>query len=107
MDYLGHVVSAAGVSADHDKLQVVAYWAPPVSFTSLRAFLGLMGYYRRFVRHYASLAGPLTDLLKHRVCQWTPAAATAFERLKQAMVSLPVLRLLDFSLPFDVTIDAS
>ncbi|KAL0302716.1 UNVERIFIED_CONTAM: Retrovirus-related Pol polyprotein from transposon [Sesamum angustifolium] len=85
MDYLGHVVSAAGVSADHDKLQVVAYWAPPVSFTSLRAFLGLMGYYRRFVRHYASLAGPLADLLKHRVCQWTPVAATAFERLKQAM----------------------
>ncbi|KAL0423537.1 UNVERIFIED_CONTAM: Retrovirus-related Pol polyprotein from transposon [Sesamum radiatum] len=107
VDYLGHVVSAAGISADHDKLQVVADCAPPVSFTSLRAFLGLTGYYRRFVRHYASLAGPLTDLLKHRVCQWTPAAATAFERLKRAMVSLPVLRLLDFSLPFDVTTDAS
>ncbi|KAL0412969.1 UNVERIFIED_CONTAM: Retrovirus-related Pol polyprotein from transposon.6 [Sesamum radiatum] len=107
VDYLGHVVSALGVAADPNKLQAVADWPTPVSFTGLRAFLGLTGYYRKFVRAYASLASPLTDLLKSKTFQWTAAADTAFAALKCAMVSLPVLRLPDFSLPFDVTTDAS
>ncbi|KAL0405645.1 UNVERIFIED_CONTAM: Retrovirus-related Pol polyprotein from transposon.6 [Sesamum latifolium] len=64
VDYLGHVISAPRVSADQTKLKAIADWTPPKSLTTLRAFLGLTDYYRRFVRHYASIVGPLIDLLK-------------------------------------------
>ncbi|KAL0283614.1 UNVERIFIED_CONTAM: Retrovirus-related Pol polyprotein from transposon.6 [Sesamum angustifolium] len=85
----------------------IANWPPPRSITGLRAFLDLTGYYRRFVQHYAAIAGPLTDLLKGRQLQWSPAASAAFTALKMAMVHLPVLNLSDFTLPFDVTTDES
>ncbi|KAL0303885.1 UNVERIFIED_CONTAM: Retrovirus-related Pol polyprotein from transposon.6 [Sesamum radiatum] len=107
VDYLGHVISASGVIADPAKLRTLTDWPTPSSFTTLWAFLGLTGYYRKFVRHYASIATPLTDLLKQSVFCWTDAADAAFANLKRAMVSLPVLRLPDFALPFDVTTDAS
>ncbi|KAK4400717.1 Retrovirus-related Pol polyprotein from transposon [Sesamum angolense] len=64
-------------------------------------------YYRRFVQHYATIAGPLTDLLKGRQLQWPPTAAAAFTALKTAMLRLPVITLPDFTLPFDVTTNAS
>ncbi|KAL0430818.1 UNVERIFIED_CONTAM: Retrovirus-related Pol polyprotein from transposon [Sesamum radiatum] len=107
VDYHGHVISASGVSSDPHKLQAVADWPTSVSFTSLRAFLGLMRYYQKFVRHYASIAVSPTDLLKSKNFLGTLVAATALAKLKEAMIYLPVLRLQDFSLPFDVTTDAS
>ncbi|KAL0405185.1 UNVERIFIED_CONTAM: Retrovirus-related Pol polyprotein from transposon [Sesamum latifolium] len=107
IDYLGHVISAVGVAADPTKLEAIAAWPPPASLTALQAFLGLTGYYRRFVRHYATLASPLTDLLKGPKFHWSLAAAIAFESLKAVMLSLPVLGWPDFSQPFNVTTDAS
>ncbi|KAK4412519.1 Retrovirus-related Pol polyprotein from transposon.6 [Sesamum alatum] len=79
----------------------------PRSLSELRGFLGLMGYYRRFVRHFASIAAPLTNLLKSTTLTWSSAALAAFQELKAAMSTLPVLTLPDFSQPFDVTTDAS
>lgn len=79
----------------------------PTSLTALRAFLGLTGFYRRFVRHYASIASPLTDLLRAKSFSWTPEAAKAFVQLKEAMTTLPLLALPNFSIPFEVTTDAS
>ncbi|KAL0288691.1 UNVERIFIED_CONTAM: Retrovirus-related Pol polyprotein from transposon [Sesamum radiatum] len=77
------------------------------SLTELRAFLGLTGFYRRFVRHYSAIAGSLTDLLKSTSLVWSPTALQAFQALKTTMTSFPVLMLPDFTLPFDLTTDAS
>ncbi|XP_076937249.1 putative mitochondrial protein AtMg00860 [Bidens hawaiensis] len=75
--------------------------------TALRAFLGLKGYYHRFVNRYARIASPLTDILKLPKFLWPPTAQIAFDNLKTAMVSLTTLALPDFSQPFDLTTDAS
>nr|GFA57130.1 retrotransposon-related protein [Tanacetum cinerariifolium] len=72
-----------------------------------RGFLGLTGYYRRFVQAYAHIAAPLTDLLQHKQIQWNDGTEEAFQSLKTAMTTLSVLALLDFTLIFDVTTDAS
>jgi hypothetical protein len=107
ISYLGHVISSKGVEAEPDKLQAIQSWPTPSSMTTLRGFLGLTGYYRRFVRNYASIASPLTDILKKPSFIWNEEAAMAFTALKEAMVSLITLTLPNFSRPFDVTTDAS
>ncbi|KAK9071977.1 hypothetical protein SSX86_008408 [Deinandra increscens subsp. villosa] len=107
ISYLGHVISKMGVSTDLEKITAIQNWPTPLSITALRGFLGLTGYYRRFVRNYAQLAAPLTDMLQHtRTFTWSPTAQTAFEVLKAAMTSLPTLILPDFTAVFDVTTDA-
>ncbi|KAL6506421.1 hypothetical protein OROGR_024602 [Orobanche gracilis] len=105
--YLGHVISAEGVRADQEKVKAILDWPTPTSVTGLRGFLGLTGYYRRFVRHYASLTSPLTDLLKSQSFTWSDQADQAYQLLKHTMTTLPVLALPDFTLPFDLTTDAS
>ncbi|KAK4428601.1 Retrovirus-related Pol polyprotein from transposon [Sesamum alatum] len=72
VDYLGHVISWTGVLVDLSKLRAIADWTPPNSLTALRAFLGLTGYYRRFFQQYATIAGPLTDLLKAETASAAP-----------------------------------
>jgi hypothetical protein len=71
IEYLGHVVSGQGVSMDREKIQAVLDWPPPKNIKQLRGFLGLTGYYRRFIQSYAKLASPLTDLLKKEAYVWS------------------------------------
>jgi hypothetical protein len=79
----------------------------PTNQKELRGFLGLTGYYRKFIQHYAIICQPLTALLeKGAIFAWSSAAETAFQVLKQALISAPVLALPDFSLPFTVDTDA-
>lgn len=95
--YLGHVVSANGVSTDPSKIEVVSSWPIPKDIKELHSFLGLAGYYRKFVQHFAIIARPLTDLLKKgTLLIWTSAHTTTFETLKQALVTAPVLALLNY-----------
>lgn len=69
VDYLGHIISNQGVAADPANLQAIQDWPTLSSTSALRGFLGLSGYYRRFVHNYTAIAGPLTDLLKkHSFC---------------------------------------
>ncbi|XP_058757747.1 uncharacterized protein LOC131631003 [Vicia villosa] len=107
VDYLGHIISSAGVTPDPEKIKAILEWPRPRSLTALRGFLGLTGFYRRFVRHYASLAAPLTDLLRSTKFHWDTSAETAFTILKNKMTQTPVLSLPDFSQLFVLETDAS
>lgn len=104
---MGHFISEDGVEANVEKVQAMVEWTVPKNIKELRGLLGLTGYYCRFVQNYGTIAAPLTQLLKKGSFMWTDAAQTAFDVLKRAMVTLPVLALPDFSIPFTVEIDAS
>lgn len=106
--YLGYIVSAAGVSADPDKVRAVRDFPRPDSVKRLRSFLGLTSYYRRFVPSYAKVATPLYQLTKKEVpFQWTDTCEEAFSALKQFMTDAPVLQTPDFTRPFRLETDAS
>ncbi|CAM8968817.1 unnamed protein product [Rhodiola kirilowii] len=105
--YLGHIISGSGVAVDPEKIKAISQWPCPTSVKQLRAFLGLTGYYRKFVANYASLVAPLTQLLRKDAFIWTALASEAFNALKKAMTSTPVLALPDFTQSFTVQTDAS
>lgn len=114
--FLGHVVDRNGVSPDPDKISAVVDWPIPSTVRQVRAFLGLAGYYRRFVAGFAKIARPLNQLLtgvpadkknETRKIQWSPECQTAFDTLKTVLTQTPVLAYADYSIPFAVYTDAS
>ncbi|XP_019237377.1 PREDICTED: uncharacterized protein LOC109217575 [Nicotiana attenuata] len=107
VDYLGHIISAQGLSVDPAKIHAIQQWPPPHSIKEIRSFLGLAGYYRRFIHHYAAVAGPLSDLLRKDSFRWGEKEQQAFDTLKDKLGSTPVLTLPDFSQEFQVETDAS
>lgn len=106
VEYLGHLISGQGVSTGLKKITAVQQWPIPKNVTQLRGFLGLTGYYRRFVQNYSAICKPLTAILKKNQFVWSSEVEQAFKLLKEAMVSPPVLALPDFSKEFIVEIDA-
>jgi hypothetical protein len=106
ISYLGHIISAAGVVMDLAKVQAVTEWTRPRSARAVRGFLGLAGYCRKFVQDYGIISAPLTALLCKEGFVWTEAATAAFDALKAAITTAPVLFLQDFTLPFVVECDA-
>ncbi|GAU42021.1 hypothetical protein TSUD_90550 [Trifolium subterraneum] len=107
IDYLGHIISGQGVAVDQEKIQCILAWPIPKSVKGVRGFLGLTGYYRKFIKDYGKLAKPLTELTKKDSFMWNAEANAAFQLLKEVMTSPPVLVLPNFNLPFEVECDAA
>jgi len=110
VEFLGHYVGRDGLRVMEDKIEAVRDWPVPTTMRELRAFLGLAGYYRRFVRGFSEIALPLTELTRnvaHQRLQWGARQQLAFIELKRALQETPVLALPDPTLPFVVNCDAS
>lgn len=106
--FLGHVLSAGKVAMDPSKVSALREWSTPKSASDVRRFIGLAGYYHRFVNKFAEIAAPLyAAMAKMSDFTWTEIHETAFRRLIDSISSAPVLRIPDFSKPFIVTCDAS
>ncbi|GBG91621.1 hypothetical protein CBR_g52655 [Chara braunii] len=106
--YLGHRLSASGLEPEATKVEVIRNWPQPANVRELRSFLGLASYYRKFVPKFSVIAHPLSCLTSKNVAYaWCEKCETAFQALKEALVSHPVLRIADPKLTFVVTTDAS
>ena len=109
LEFLGHIVSAQGIQMDPGKIKAMTEWPVPKNSTEVKGFLGLLNYYRRFIKHFARIALPLTELTREEAklsFTWTSQAQHAFETLKQKMVTGPVLQMPDLAKPFRVFTDA-
>ena len=106
--FLGLVVSAEGISVDPQKIEAIVDWKPPTNITEVRSFLGLVGYYRKFVEGFSKIATPLTKLTrKEEKFILLEAYQNSFDELKQRLTTTPVLRLPSGSEGFTVYCDAS
>jgi transposase InsO family protein len=106
--YLGHVVSAEGVRPDQSKLAAVEHYPAPRNVKEIRSFVGFASYYRKFIFDFARIAAPLNKLLcKEQAWQWGPQEVRAFNKLKKALTSAPVLVHPDWNRPFLLQTDAS
>lgn len=106
--YLGHIITEKGVLPDPRKLEAVRNFPVPQRKRNIKQFLGLIGYYRRFIPDFAKISKPLTQLLKkHLKFFWGPEQQKSFEILRDKLCSQPLLQYPDFKRPFIVTTDAS
>src|SRR5437667_459649 len=108
VSFLGHILSAKGVAVDPSKVQEVLDWKSPTSVTEIRSFLGLAGYYRRFIQDFSKIAKPMTKLLqKEAKFIWTSDCEAAFQKLKTLLTTAPVLTQPDITKSDDAYLAAS
>jgi hypothetical protein len=104
VDFLGHRITQEGLMMDDHKVKAILDWEPPKSVPALRSFLGLASYYRKFIKNFAKIAAPLTNLLKKSAVtyDWDEACDEAFGTLKGILMKAPVLKLSDFDKDFEI-----
>jgi len=108
VQFLGHVISAQGIAVDPTKVEAVVKWESPKSATEIRSFVGLAGYYRRFIKEFSKIVAPLTQLTrKDQPFTWTDKCEESFQELKRRLTSAPILVIPDVGKPFEVYCDAS
>lgn len=106
--FLGHIVTADGVKPNPEKIDVIKNWPIPNTEKDLRGFLGVLGYYRKFIRDFARIAKPLTNALrKGEGIRHSPEFVKSFESCKAILTSSTILQYPDFEKPFILTTDAS
>jgi hypothetical protein len=105
---LGHILTAEGVAVDPGKVETVSNWRQPTNVSEIRSFLGLAGYYRRFIEGFSKIARHMTEFLKkEKKFNWTESCEKSFQELKRRLTTAPVLTLLDIQRDFVVYCDAS
>lgn len=108
VSFLGYVVTPQGIEVDQAKVDAIHSWPVPTTVTQVRSFLGLAGFYRRFVKDFSTIAAPLHELTKKGVAfTWTPTQRNAFDTLKGKLTHAPLLQLPDFNKTFELECDAS
>ncbi|GKB76340.1 reverse transcriptase domain-containing protein [Tanacetum coccineum] len=108
VQFLGHVIDRSGVHVDPAKIKAIKSWAAPTTPTEVRQFLGLAGYYRRFIEGFSLISKPLTKLTqKNKKYEWGKEEEEAFQTLKQKLCSAPILALPEGTEDFVVYCDAS
>ncbi|WVZ63040.1 hypothetical protein U9M48_012712 [Paspalum notatum var. saurae] len=106
--FLGHILSEKGIAVDPSKVEDVLNWKQPETVTEIRSFLGLAGYYRRFIKDFSKTVKPMTSLTKKNAkFIWSPKCEEGFRELKKLLTSAPILAQPDVTKPFDVYCDAS
>jgi hypothetical protein len=105
--YMGNIISEEGIAVDPQKVEAIREWLEPRNVAEVRSFMGLAGYYRRFIEGFSNLAHPITSLQrKEKRFQWTEGCENSFQRLKQLLTSSPILRIADPNMDFMVCTDA-
>jgi hypothetical protein len=106
--FLGHIVTDGGIKVDPGKISEILNWKQPKDASKIRSFLGLAGYYKRFIEGFFKLVKPLTSLLeKGKEFKWDEACQKYFEELKKRLTTAPILVMPDIHKGFDVYCDAS
>jgi hypothetical protein len=108
VSFLGHIITDGGIAVDPSNVRDVLNWSPPKNVPEIRSFLGLAGYYRRFIEGFSKIVKPLTTLLeKGKEFKWDEKCQASFEELKKRLTTAPVLIMPDIHKGFDVYCDAS
>jgi hypothetical protein len=106
--FLGHVVSKGGILVDPSKVQDVLSWKAPTSVSDIQSFLGLAGYYQRFIEGFSKISKPMMELLeKDKQFKWTPVYESSFQELKKHLTTALVLVMPNMEKPFSIYCDAS
>jgi hypothetical protein len=108
VSFLGHVIIGGGIAVDPGMVRDVLNWEPPTTVSEIRSFLGLAGYYRRFIEGFSKIVKPLTSLLeKEKKFIWLEAWQNSFDELRKRLTTTPVLAMPDIHKSFDTYYDAS